>query len=116
MAPLFNKTFVYEPAILMRYRLSQNLPHLRHYSFDTVPSEKLVVSIFNVLDVIENPKSLISQVLKLNPTYLIVSIPSKDPKVLEKYEFGTLEKWASLKYYDLDDHDYLDCIIAIYKL
>ena len=116
MAPLFNKTFVYEPAILMRYRLGQNLPHSIHYSFDTVPCKKLVVSIFNVLDVIENPKSLISQVLKLNPNYLIVSIPSKDPKVLEKYEFGTLERWTSLKYYDLDDNDYLDCIIAIYKL
>ena len=30
-------------------------------------------------------------------------------------DFGQLKSWSTIKYFDLDDGDYLDCVIATYK-
>ena len=114
LAPLFKTTCVNEPARLMRWRLRQNMPDLQHFPIDTLPPSKhLIVSLFNVLDIVNEPNELIAQILTLSPEFILISIPSES--ALFQSKLGTLICWSKVKYYDVDDGDYLDCFIAIYK-
>ena len=114
LTPLFNLTWVNEPAQLMRWRLKRNMPHLNHSAIKTLPPiGNLIISLFNVLDIANNPNALIEQILTLDPQFIIISLPSET--ALNQSKLGTLLRWSKLNYYDLDDGDYLDCFIAIYQ-
>ena len=117
LVPLFQRTIVYEPAQLMRFRLKQSLPNLEHLPINMVKGSKLVCSVFNVFDVASDPDTLLQSVLSLEPKFLIVSLPSEEfPQVFSELKFGKLKLWTRVKYFDLNDHDYLWCYLAIFEL
>ena len=117
LVPLFDKTIVYEPAYLMRFRLKQNLPSIAHLPMNMVKSSKLVCSVFNVFDIADNPDGLLKSILSLEPKFLIVSVPSDEfPQIFNDSRFGSLRSWTRVKYFDLNDQDYLWCYLAIFEL
>ena len=117
LVPLFEKTIVYEPAYLMRLRLKQNLPAITHLPISSVKNSKLVCSIFNVFDITNDPDGLLRCILSLEPKFLIVSVPSNEfPHIFNDSRFGKISLWTRVKYFDLNDQDYLWCYLAIFEL